>query len=104
MLRENLVEQRLVCGCLEGEPPSQQLVGDDRQRELVAAAVDLYATNLFGADVARRAHHGAGSRACGSSELRQTEIGDLRLTILRDQNVGRFDVAVDDGYAVGVVE
>jgi hypothetical protein len=37
-------------------------------------------------------------------DLRKTEIQDLGPPTLGDKNVGRFDVAVDDAFAMGGIE
>jgi hypothetical protein len=37
-------------------------------------------------------------------DLRKTEIQDLGTPTLGDKNVGRFDVAVDDAFAMGGIE
>jgi hypothetical protein len=79
------------------------------ERVDVGAAVDvLLPLGLLGGDVVGRAQHRAGhglERDAGVLEvLRESEVEDLREAVLRDDDVGRLDVAVDDALVVGVLE
>lgn len=94
---------------LERELAGDHAVKDDAERVDVGAAVDAMALSLrlFGRHVVGRAgdlaagapvHAGAG-RAEREAEVH--EDGDVRLTAARHDDVGRFDVAVDDALGVG---
>ena len=58
---------------------------------------------LLGGYVMRRAHDGLRTgqsviRRCPPEELRQPKIGNLHPALLLDQDVLRFDVAMDDAF------
>lgn len=65
------------------------------------------AAGRAGGDVVGRAHGHVRHRQLGllyAAELGEAEVGDLRLALEGDHDVGRFDVAVDDAFAMGVLE
>ena len=89
-------------------PPGEQLPQDDPRRVEVGAAVELLAARLLGRHVADLAVDDAGR---GLLQLqrrrRQPEVGQPHLAAVRQQHVGRRDVAVDEldvAEAVRVVE
>ena len=94
--RMHRVERGVPC---ERSSSFEQLVEDDAKREDVATSVERLACGLFGGHVRGRADHHVGSRAGHLSAValaRQTEVGKLRVSVLRDQDVFRLDVAVQD--------
>ena len=69
------------------------------------ALVRLPAQGLFGGDVVRRSHHDAwGDRPerMRIHVLKQAEIADFHVAVLREKEVVRLEVAVQDRPAVGV--
>ena len=73
----------------------------------VAAAVDVFGiARLFRRHVDRRAGRvaRAGQRQIVRDALGQAEIGDLHHPLARDENVVRFDVAMDEVVVVGVLQ
>jgi hypothetical protein len=98
---------RLLLARREELAPGQELPQHDRGRVLIAAAVELLAPRLLGRHVRDLAVDDAGR---GLLELerrrRQPEVGQLHLARVRDQDVGRRDVAMDqlqirEGVGVG---
>ena len=91
----------------ERRPPRQQLIKDDAERVHVHGGAGLArpARGLFGRHVGGRAHDGPGSgfAVVLVEVFGQAEVGDLRLAVGRQQDVGRFQVAVDDAALVGVL-
>jgi hypothetical protein len=86
--------------------PCDQLVQDDAERKQIGPGIGGLAEDLFGRHVDR-----ARIARGGVQELRRRghalvhghhEIGNFDLTAPRDENVPRFDVAVDDALRVGV--
>ena len=61
---------------------------------------------LLGAHVGRRAHDRAAGRQLdvGLDALGQAEVGDVRVTLLVDQDVRRLQVAMEDAAHVGVLD
>ena len=94
---------------LERRPAGQQLVEDGAQAVDVAGQAQV---RLSG----RRPARGPCSWACrGSAPVRvwpgvaveplgQAEVGDVRLVVGVEQDVGRLEVAVQDAVVVGVVD
>ena len=62
------------------------------------------AAGLLGRHVRRRAEDrpGLGELDVGLDLLRQPEVGDVRMALVVDQDVGRLEVAVQDAAGVGV--
>jgi hypothetical protein len=98
---------RLLLARREQLAPGEQLPQHDRGGVLIAAAVELLAAGLLGRHVRDLAVDDAGR---GLLELerrrRQPEVGQLHLAGVRDQDVRRRDVAVDqlqvrEGVGVG---
>ena len=79
-----------------------QAVDVSRRRHRLGAAAGLLRRHVGG-----RAHHRAGHRrrraAVGPDPLGQAEVGHVRLVMLGQQDIRRFDVPVQDRPLVGVV-
>ena len=100
----------------------RHFVEHDAERKQIASRVDLVAARLF----RRHVRHGADGfagfrrflrrrklghrkridsrRALGMRELRDPEVQNLRLITIGDEDVRRFDIAMDDAGGVGGVE
>ena len=52
----------------------------------------------------RRTRTGRGGPTVGEAEFRETEIEHLRLAPIGDENIRRFDIAVNDAFRVRRVE
>jgi hypothetical protein len=92
-----------------GDVAGQHLVEDAAKGVDVGAAVDRMALDLLGRDVVRRANPaaGAGERAHGAQSLRQTEVREVDVFVLRragDEDVGRLNVPVDQSQRMRGVE
>ena len=76
----------------------QQLVQDHAEGVDVGARVDRLSLHLLGRHVCRRADHASGGRKAVLvvDQLRDAEVEDLGLAAVRDQDVVRLQVAVDD--------
>ena len=77
--------------------------------EDVRPVIDIHPVRLLRRHVIRRAHHHAGHGAAkisraGVKQPRQSEIGNLHAVPRIDHHVSRFDIPVDDLFAVGVSE
>jgi len=97
--------------------PREHLVEHGAEREDVGARVGLHAFELLGRHVLERAkdrplHRQPGRRRrqhrrtrarCGRGRLRQTEVEELDAP-LREHDVGRLQIAVDDALAMRLVE
>jgi hypothetical protein len=88
----------------EGLASAEDFIGDDGERILVAASVDAVGADLLGGHVEGGAEDGAGHGHGVGDELGDAEVGDLQAPVRGDEEVGGFDVAVDDALGVGVVE
>ncbi len=89
-------------GTGEGRLASTRGVQHAAEAEQVGAVIDLLAARLLGRHVLRRAGDDAALRQRGVvGGAGQTEVGDLNaLDLVFEQNVGRFDVAVDQPLGV----
>ena len=87
-----------------GRTPRDGLVQRHAQREDVARRAERLAASLLGRHVVAGAHHHARRRQ-RLADLVETpgdpEIGELRVTAVVEQHVGRLDVAMDDAGRVG---
>ena len=102
LLLERQLGQR---GGLIGQPPRDQLVGDDPERVQVGAGARLLAARLLGREVGGGAENGpdlGDARLLGG--LGDAEVRQLDLAFARAQQVAGLDVAVDHAVAVGVVQ
>ena len=89
---------------VEGHLAREELVEDDPEEKDVRPAVDGLALDLFGRHVAQRPD---GRPGLGHRRLfhpGDSEVGDIGLSGLVDQDVGRLDIAVDDAEAVGIIQ
>ena len=99
VLRANHVERVQHRSSLERRAAGQELVEDGAQGILVGGGPYLLgiAPRLFGSHVAGRAQDRA--RACltriALQPLHQPEIGDLGSAVGREEDIARFEVAVD---------
>lgn len=100
---------------LERPAPEEHLVEDGAEGEDVGAMVGGQAAELFGGHVSdradERARRGRGRRGdgglfrprleLGPGELGQAEVQDLHAPVVRDEEVRRLEIAVDDPLRVG---
>ena len=87
---------------LEGQAARKHLVEDDPQGPDVGSGVDVLAEELLGRHVGDGPDGAAGPGQAGlAGDLGQAEIGDPGDALLRDEDVGRLDVAVDDAVRMG---
>ena len=103
----DLVEEFAAIAAVVGGEQGQELVERRAQRIDVGALIDDPAPGrrLLGAHVAQGPDHVAGHRqAAARLHPRQAEIGDPEVAPDVDQQIGRFDVAVDGPQAMGVIE
>ncbi len=90
---------------VEGGVAGQHFVEDDAERVDVGAGVARAFESLLGGHVVEGAHQRAGNGVLRyADDLGDSEIGENGLPAFGEHDVGRFDVAVDDAFAVGVVE
>ena len=84
----------------------KQLVEHHTEGEDVGAAVELFAADLLGRHVLRAADHRAGAGQLDGLVLQfgDAKVGDFGFPFGAEQDVARFDVAVDDVAMPGVVE
>ena len=104
---EDLVDERGDRVARKRARARQQLVEHDAEREEVRAPVELLALDLLGRHVRRAADHVARARQLGGrglGELADPEVGDLDPAVLRHEDVGRLDVAVQHAALVRVPE
>ena len=98
---------------LERLLPAEHLVEDEAEREDVGTVIDRMRADLLGRHVGRGAEHHAGlglvtrdpdERGFGGSHwhrhLGQTEVEDLHASFACDEDVLRFQVAMDDALVV----
>ncbi len=107
--------ERLIPSFGDRQRPRQQLVEHRPERVHIGPGIHVMGTRvrLLGAHVTRRANEGAGAgqhpRVVGirSHGLRQTEIDDVRCgpaVVLDDQKIRWFQIAVDDGLLMRVLD
>ena len=93
----------------EGLIPGGEPIKDDAEGEEIAAAIDDRAGELLWRHEGGRAEKLAGSGELGGGEFGDAEVGDLGaldsvLFFGGEQDVGGFDVTVDDAMFVGVAK
>ncbi len=97
-------------GVLERRHPGEQVIGRRGQRVLVGVTVYVVALELFGCGVGHRAdrHVGSGQPAGLTHPPGDAEVGEHDPVVTgvgeAQQDVGRFDVAVQQALAVRVVQ
>jgi len=74
------------------------------QGVLVGSAVQLLAADLLGGQVVERAHHLARLRGGTADLLAEAKVGQVGLSVLIQQDIGRLDVAVHEPAPVGSVQ
>ena len=82
----------------------QHLVQSCREREDVGPCIRLLAFQLFRSHISRGAQQIPDDCEFGRIDASDAEIGDLYAVVLQQQDVGRFDIAVDDAALVGKAE
>src|SRR5688572_30435049 len=93
----DLLERREIGLALEQTLTGQTLVEHRADREDVAAPIERQAAHLLGRHVAELALEHAGHRArVARRRLRDAEVDDLDLALVRDEHVLRRAVAVHD--------
>ena len=89
----------------KGAPAGQHFVEDRTEGPQIAAAIDLLAGGLFGRHVGGCADDRALASHGGlSGELGKPEVHHLGLVAFCQEDIGRFDVAVDDAGFVCAFE
>jgi hypothetical protein len=90
----------------ERPPAGEQFVSHHAEREDVAGDAGALAANLLGAGIAGRQHAGAcqGGIPIGIEQAGSAEIQQLHRSLGVHQDIGRFEIAVHDQVAVGVVD
>ncbi len=90
----------------EGHVPRHCFGEHERQRVHVGPAVEGVASRLLRGGVPHRADHGAGRLCPGGlgQGAGDPEVGDRQSPVVVEEQVGRFDVTVDEPPPVGVVE
>jgi hypothetical protein len=93
---------RRVAG--KGDAPGEHLVQHHAERVDVGADVHTFGFGLFGGNVLRRAdeHFVRKRRFAALGEARQAKVGEINVPVAVNQNVRRFDVAVQHALRVGV--
>ena len=118
MVVEELVEDDGAGGSAEGVVCGGHFVEDNAEGEEVAAGVEEFAAGLLGRHVGDGAEGGAGASelvafgdagfggVAGSSgiDAGEAEVEDFGLAGGGDEDVGGFDVAVEDAFAMGGFE
>src|SRR5699024_8959040 len=79
----------------------QHFIADNTERIYIRGFGDVFALSLFGRDILRSSHDhaGAGERNSGRS-LGDAKVGDFYLTVLRNQEGPRLDIAVNKSNPV----
>ena len=100
----DLLDQLVAVAFVEGRLEGQEFVEGQAERKDVAAGVGV-AVELFGRHVAERAEDVAGvGQVLLIGGLGEAEVGDPDTAMSVEEQVARFDVAVDDALLVGVLE
>ena len=106
ILLEMRVERRDLGVALERRTPGDRFVQHARERVHVGPAVDLVAADLFGCAVLDRAHELArlGQTRVDRAPLDESEVGQVRVPALVEQDVAGLHVPVHQTSRVGGVE
>ncbi len=106
LLVEDLVEDGRNLGALKGPLESEQLEGQDAEREEIGAGVVGAAADLLGSEVGGgpEGDAGLGQRLLVLGELGDAEVHDLGGVVFEDPDVRRLDVAMHDAARVRVLE
>ena len=92
-------------GPLERAPSAQALDEQDAQRVDVGGRADGFAGDLLGREVRRGAQHVTRARLVSRiDQPGDAEVGKMHPPVLGDEDVGGFDVAVDEAALVDVRE
>ena len=106
-IQRDLAEQLLMIATVEGRPQRQKLVECHTERIDVGALVHDTPPRqgLLGAHVTQRADHVSGMRQAQiTGKPRQPKIGDPKRPVSVDQQIGRFDITMQNAKAMRVVE
>ena len=89
----------------------QEFVEHDAERVNVGGGGDDVTANLFRTGVVRRERSGRGDghirhllRRVGREDLGDTEIQQFRVAVFGNENVVRFEVAVNDEMLMGILD
>ena len=91
----------------EGRNASQQLIEKATGGVKIRPSIDHLAASLLWREVLRGAHHRVGlghgrGRVCNCAS--NAKVHDLDLALLGKHDVARLDIAMDDAFAVRVLE
>jgi hypothetical protein len=92
---------------LVGLAAGQHFKDDDPQGVDIAAAVHFISLGLFRTHVSRGADDSAagdGSGALGLGDFGNAEIGNIGFADMVEEDVARFQVAMDDAFCMGFIE
>jgi hypothetical protein len=101
---DDLVQQLDQIAGAEGPDAGQQLVHHGAQRIEVRVVRQLQALHLFGRHVRRGTGDAFDARDLRVGDQRDAEVDDAHVGILREHDVRRLDVAMDDATRMGVVQ
>jgi hypothetical protein len=101
---DDLVHGRHDAVRLERAASGKKLAEHAAHAEEIAPAVELASEYLLGRHVVDGAEHYARGGHRVRREVGHAEVRDLRDALIRDEQVGRLDVAVDDPDAVSVTQ
>ena len=108
-LRKDRLDNLRRCRAFEWPSSRKHLVLNDAEREDIGSRTDVAADELLrrhvgdrsDGDTGIRLHHGRGIFAAKLAKLRQSEIEHFGVSVGRDDNVLRLNVAMDDSSLVG---
>ena len=89
-----------------GDVAGQHFVEQHPEAVKIGAGIDFLAANLFWTHIARSAQRqaGAGHDGAGAESFGDAKVGQHRRAVFPEQDILRFDVAVDDAASVGVMQ
>ena len=87
-----------------GRMPGEQLVHHGAERIQIGMMRELEALHLLGRHVRRTAGDALDARDLRIGDQRDAEVDDAHVGILREHDVRRLDVAMNDAARVGVVQ